>query len=167
MSDDSSWSRLLAVLRQLGAFAVVGGVGLIVDVGVFNLLLLHRSHLVAWPMLAKTASTALAIAVNWLGNRLWTFREHRRDDTVREGIEFLAASLLGSGVALVCLGISHYVLHLTTPLDDNVSANVVGLIVGSAVRFAAYRWWVFSDRSEGTAQPGESGRVTVTVAPRP
>lgn len=161
-------TRQPSVLAQLAKFAAVGGVGLIVDVGLFNLLLLHPSQSAAWPMIAKSASTACAIAVNWMGSRWWTFREQRRSDAVREGLEFLVASLLGSGVALACLGVSHYLLAFTTPVADNVSANVVGLIAGSAVRFAAYRSWVFADRSaRGPSQSSATPKVTTTVAPTP
>lgn len=162
---NSRWRGLLA---QIARFAAVGGVGLVVDVAVFNLLLLHPTQSGAWPMIAKSTSTLCAIAVNWIGSRWWTFRAQRRADAAREGLEFLLASLLGSGVALVCLGVSHYALDLTSPVADNVSANVVGLIAGSAVRFAAYRWWVFADRSANdAAQSATAPKVTTTVAPTP
>ncbi len=157
-----------AVGGQLLRFAAVGGVGFVVDIIVFNLLLHHPVPIAAWTIIAKTISTALAIAVNWVGNRMWTFRERRRADTVREAMEFLIASLIGSGVSLLCLGVSHYVLGLTTTFDDNVSANVVGLVLGSAVRFAAYRWWVFGDRSSADDVDAVStGSSTTTVAPSP
>ncbi|MFF3028084.1 GtrA family protein [Microbacterium sp. NPDC057944] len=156
--------RLGGLAVQIVKFAAVGGVGLIVDVAVFNLLLLHPMPVAAWPMVAKVVSTALAIVVNWVGNRLWTFRDRRRADAAREAVEFLIASLIGSGVSLLCLGVSHYLLNLTTTVDDNVSANVIGLLAGSAVRFAAYRWWVFAERG---IQTREAVKVTTTVAPTP
>jgi putative flippase GtrA len=159
--------RLTRLATQLLKFGVVGGVGFVVDIAVFNLLLLHPvAGLPAWPVVAKSVSTIAAIAVNWVGNRLWTFREHRRSDTVREGVEFLVASLVGSGVSLVCLAFSHYVLQLTTTVDDNVSANVIGLILGSLVRFAAYRWWVFADSSPEGVE-GVEGSTTDATAPMP
>lgn len=153
---------------QLLRFAAVGGVGFLVDIVVFNLLLRHPVPIAAWTIIAKAISTTLAIAVNWVGNRMWTFRERRRADAVREAMEFLIASLIGSGVSLLCLGVSHYVLGLTTTFDDNVSANVVGLVLGSAVRFAAYRWWVFGDRSpSGDIDAASTGSSITTEAPSP
>lgn len=166
MSDRGTRQRLAGILTQLVAFAVVGGVGFVVDVGVFNLLLLHPLSSAGWPIVAKSTSTALAIGVNWMGNRLWTFRAQRRADAVREGRDFLVASLIGSAVSLLCLGVSHYLLGLTTAVDDNVSANVIGLVFGSAVRFAAYRWWVFADRP-GAEAASERANVTTTFAPTP
>ena len=50
---------------------------------------------------------------------------------------------VGLLIALACLAISHYVLDLTSPLADNVAANVIGLGLGAAFRFWSYRRWVF------------------------
>ena len=44
---------------------------------------------------------------------------------------------------MLCLWFSRYVLGLTTPLADNVSANVIGLSLGAAVRFWVFRRYVF------------------------
>jgi len=150
-------SRATALMRQLMRFGAVGSVGFVVDVALFNLLLLvgTSSHLHGAAVLAKVVSTAAAIAVNWLGNRYWTFRDVRRADVAREAVEFAIVSILGSAVTLACLGFTHYVLHLTSPLADNISANVVGLALGSAVRFVAYRGWVFAT-SRSSAHVPES-----------
>ena len=146
---------------QVLAFTAVGGAGFAVDVWIFNVLLSLPVSAHGWPLVAKATSTAVAILVNWVGNRLWTFRDRRRTDTVREATEFVIASLAGSIASLACLGVSHYVLGFTSVWADNVSANVIGLALGSAVRFAAYRWWVFG------AERSTTGRSTTTVAPSP
>lgn len=138
------WQNLV---RDLARFTIVGGVGFVVDVALFNLLLstvLSPAHSDAGPIIAKTLSTGVAIAVNWVGNRWWTFRTHRRADLLKEGIEFAVVSAAGSAIAVGCLAFSHYVLDLTTPLADNISANVIGLALGSLFRFTLYRHWVFS-----------------------
>jgi putative flippase GtrA len=151
-----------AVVRQLVSFGLVGGVGLVVDIVVFNALrtTVFEPHFVhGGPIFAKVISTSLAIVVNWIGNRYWTFRTERRvgqpSAVVREGIEFAVVSLAGAGIALGCLWISHYLLGLTSILDDNIATNVVGLALGTAFRFALYRFWVFSGRrrsADATAQ---------------
>ena len=141
--------------RQLLSFAVVGGAGFLLDVGVFNVLSLtvFSSHTVAGgPLYAKAISTLVAIAANWLGNRWLTFRDSRRADVVREAFEFGIVSLAGGAIALACLWVSHYGLGLHSTLADNISANVIGLLLGSAFRFVAYRSWVFGARCT-LAQP--------------
>lgn len=143
-------SRLRRLLGQGIAFLAVGGVGFLVDVGVFNALratVLSPDHVANGELWAKAVSVSLAIVVNWVGNRTLTFRRERRSGSrrivMREAVEFFAASLLGSAVALVCLVVSHDILGLRSAAADNISANVVGLALGTALRFVLYRLWVF------------------------
>jgi hypothetical protein len=46
-------------------------------------------------------------------------------------------------IAWACLAISHYLLGLTGPLADNISANGFGLVLGTVFRFWSYRKFVF------------------------
>ncbi len=125
-------------------FGLVGLVGLVVDVSLFNLLSLSGPGWWAEPLTAKFMSTSVAIVVYWLGNRYWTFRRDKRSDVVRELIEFVLASVAGMLVTLATLWFTHYVLGFDSLLADNVSANIIGLGLGTLVRFALYRWWVWS-----------------------
>ena len=156
------------LLPQLVRFALVGGIGFIVDVALFNVLrltVLSPDVLAEGPVLAKVASTSVAIGVNWLGSRYWSFRLEQRRPAAREGFEFLAASLLGMGAAVLCLVISRDVLGFTSVLADNIASNVIGLALGSALRFALYRWWVFHPRRSGaTAAPAASATTGATNA---
>lgn len=147
-SAPATTSRLRILAVEFIRFGLVGGVGFIVDVGVFNLLrttIMDPSHMHEGPVIAKLVSTALAILVNWLGNRYWTFKERRRADMLRESIEFFAVSIAGMGIGLACLWFSHYVLHFTSLLADNISGNVIGLALGAVFRFVLYRVWVFGE----------------------
>jgi hypothetical protein len=54
-------------------------------------------------------------------------------------------------IAMTCLWISHYLIGLTSPLADNISANVVGLGLAVVFRFWAYRKHVFSGTGDGSA----------------
>jgi putative flippase GtrA len=86
-----------ALVTQFTRFGLVGLVGLAVDVGVFNLLLLTVLQPTAvheGPIIAKVISTSLAIITNWMGNRHWTFRHDRRHNWLREGVEFGIISVL-------------------------------------------------------------------------
>jgi putative flippase GtrA len=138
-----------ALIRQLIRFGLVGAVGLVIDVTVFNLLrvsVFEPSVVTEGPVYAKVVSTALAIMANWIGNRYWTFGRERRPKMVREGIDFVLVSLGGMVIGLGCLWFSHYVLGFTSLLADNISTNVVGLALGTAFRFWLYRTWVFSPK---------------------
>lgn len=134
------------LVAQFARFGVVGGVGLVIDVVLFNILLstvLAPESVASGPIWAKVISTAVAIVCNWIGNRYWTFREHRGPQLVREGAEFALASLGGLVIGVGVLWVSHYLLGFTSRLADNIASNVVGLALGTAFRFTLYRLWVF------------------------
>ncbi|MDJ0336502.1 GtrA family protein [Salinibacterium sp. G-O1] len=159
-------------ITQLARFGLVGLVGLVIDVGVFNLLratVLEPSVLHEGPFLAKVISTTLAIAANYVGNRYWTFAATKRSAVVREGLEFLAVSIGGMLIALSCLWISHYVLGFTSLLADNISSNVVGLALGTAFRFTFYRYWVFHPNRQRPLRPAVESALepeAATTQPR-
>ncbi len=139
---------------QFVRFGLVGLVGFVIDVAVFNLLratILSPDVIHEGPVYAKIISSSLAIIANWLGNRFWTFRAHRGRQLWREGIEFAIVSIGGMLIALACLWVSHYLLHFDTVFADNV-ANLIGLALGTIFRFTFYRIWVFAPR-RGEAAP--------------
>jgi putative flippase GtrA len=148
-------------VAQLGRFGVVGLVGFGVDLGVFNTLrltLLDPHQVQHGSFWAKVISTSLAIIVNWLGNRYWTFRHLRRPHWVREAIEFALVSLGGLLISLGCLWVSQYVFHQTSLLADNIATNGFGLVLGTLFRFTFYRLWVF--RGQKGELP-ETGSIAV------
>lgn len=169
-----------SLLAQLSRFGLVGLVGLVVDVGIFNILrltLLSPEALHEGPVVAKVISTSIAIVVNWIGNRHWTFRGERKSHWAREGVEFALVSVGGMGISLGCLWVSHYLLGYTSLLADNIATNVVGLVLGTAFRFTLYRGWVFKSRLEREPAPEEplhtaplpdgSHATALEVAPTP
>ncbi|MEI5585028.1 MULTISPECIES: GtrA family protein [unclassified Agromyces] len=138
-----AWNGFLAYVVKFG---VVGLIGLVIDVTLFNALRLGVLGEGTWAQSAigaKTISTTVAIIFNWLGNRYWTFRRHRRRHALREFAEYAVVSVGGMAIALLCLWISHHLLGFTSLLADNVATNVVGLALGTAFRFLLYRYWVF------------------------
>jgi putative flippase GtrA len=142
---DALLGRFAPLVRQVGQFAMVGGLGFIVDVGGFNLLRFAGGEgpLYHYPLTAKVISGAAATVVSWLGNRYWTFRHSRRRAAHYEFLLFAAMATIGTLIAMACLWLSHYVLDLRSPLADNISANGIGLVLAMTFRFWAYRRLVF------------------------
>lgn len=158
--------RLL--IAQLARFGVVGLLGFVIDVGVFNLLratVLEPSAIHEGPFIAKVISTCLAIAVNYVGNRYWTFGATKREQVMREGVEFVVVSLGGMLITLACFWISHYALGFTSVLADNIAGNVIGLGLGTIFRFAFYRYWVFHPSRSMPLRPAEGPVVPAGGAP--
>ena len=150
----------LALARQLAKFGVVGAVAYVVDVGVFNILrYVGENPLFAdQPLTAKIVSSAVATVVSWLGNRYWTFRHTRRPQARREFLLYVLMCSIGLGISLAILWFSHYVLGFTSPLADNIAANVVGLAAGTAFRFWAYRRFVFTNPAQSDPISPEQAR---------
>lgn len=151
-----------ALVTQLARFGAVGLIGLVVDVALFNILrvtVLDPAVIAEGPIIAKTISTSVAIAVNWVGSRYWTFRLDNRRPAGREVLEFALVSIGGLLIAVACLATSRYVFGFTSLLADNIASNVIGLALGSAFRFVFYRSWVFdarrvtSDQRDAKADP--------------
>jgi len=143
-----------ALVSQFMRVGAVGLVGLVIDVGLFNLLratLLDPSRVSVGALWATFISTSVAIVVNWLGNRYWTFRNERRAHWLREGLEFVLVSIGGLLIALGCVWFSENVLGLHSLLSDNIAKNVVGLVLGTLFRFTFYRLWVFRPSRPDTA----------------
>lgn len=140
---------LLRRIVELASFGGVGAVAFVVDVGGYNLL---RATImpdqVIW---SKVVSVSVAMIVAWLGHRYITFRGTRRKTVGRELVLFVVANGGGLFIAAACLYISHYIFGLTSPLADNISGNVVGLVLGTAFRYLAYRHIVFAPRKAPAA----------------
>lgn len=148
----------LSLARQFAKFGVVGAGAYVVDVIMFNVLLYAGADplLGGVPLAAKIASSAVATVVSWLGNRYWTFRQTRRRHAPREFLIFVVMCSIGLIISLSVLWFSHYLLGFTSPLADNIAANVVGLGAGTLFRFWAYRRFVFTN----VASPAEHDRAS-------
>lgn len=174
MALDTSPVRGSRLLPQLVKFGAVGAVGFVVNLVVFNGLMLTVFRGVHHgTILATLIATVIAIGTNWVGNRYWAFAAQRQSNTAREGVEFFIISLAGMGIPLFCVWLSHYVFGFTSLLADNIANNVIGLVLGTLFRFAFYRWWVFSPKraarkqARATAPTERPARETVTTTTLP
>ncbi len=134
-----------ALYREIAKFGIVGLTALVVDIGLFNFLRFAggAGPMFDRPISAKIVSVAVATLVAYFGNRYWTFRHRGRTHMSREMAMFFLLNFIGMAIAVGCLCISHYVLGFTSALADNLSANVIGLGLGTMFRFWSYRKWVF------------------------
>ena len=146
----SLWLRAEDLVHQIMKFGVVGLVALVVDVGLFNILRFAGGEgpLYDKPLTAKVISVIVATTVAYIGNRIWTFSDRGRTSYLREYVLFFVLNGVALLITLSCLWFSHYALGLTSPLADNISANVIGLGLGTLFRFWSYRKWVFPEVPE-------------------
>jgi putative flippase GtrA len=138
------------LVHEIAKFGVVGLGALVIDVGLFNLLRFAGGEgpMYDRPLTAKVVSVCVATTFSYFGNRYWTFRHRGRTSFGREYLLFFVLNGVGLLIAVGCLWFSHYALNLTGPIADNISANVVGLALGTMFRFWSYRRWVFPEDVE-------------------
>jgi putative flippase GtrA len=144
---DVALTRFLS--PELRTFLTVGGAGYVVDVMSFNML---RSAPVLGsvdPSYSRILAVALAMVVTYLGNRQFTWRGRSTGDRRREVSLFMVFNVIGLALSVVALVVSHDLLGLTSQLDDNVSANVVGLALGTLFRYWSYNRFVFTGARAG------------------
>lgn len=134
------YRRLEHLVHEILRFGVVGILALLLDLLLFNALLVWTDQ----PLTSKTVATAVATTAAFFGNRNWTFAHRRGGGRVRRAyVLFFLFNAVGLGIALCCLAVSHYLLGFTSQLADNIAANGVGLVLGTVFRFWTYRTFVF------------------------
>lgn len=150
------------LLREIAKFGIVGSCAFIIDVGLFNILMFGPGPLNDKPLTAKAVSVIAATTFAYFGNRFWTFRHRGRTHMGREYVLFFALNGIAMLIALSCLWFSHYALGLDSPIADNISANVIGLSLGTLFRFWSYRKWVFPALPDDSAERELAERDAVT-----
>ena len=122
-----------------------GLVAYVIDVGLFNLMV-HAGNPGVFenkPVTAKIIAAVIATLFAYAANREWTWRDRRRQGFAREYALFLLLNGVALVITIIPLAISRYVLDLDSALADNISANVIGVGLGTIFRFWSYRKWVF------------------------
>jgi putative flippase GtrA len=138
------WQRFLS---EGAKFLTVGGVATVVSFVIFNGLVhgylggpgpMHED-----PLVAFVIANLIGMVVSYRGSRSWAFR-HREAVGVAGGrVSFIVINIVSMVIPLACLSFTRYVLGLTDPFADNISANVVGLGLGTLARFWAIQRFIF------------------------
>ncbi|MEV7388259.1 MULTISPECIES: GtrA family protein [unclassified Streptomyces] len=132
-------SGLQRLVREVAKFGAVGGAGILVNLGVFNLLR-HATGLQV--VRASVIATVVAIVFNYLGFRYWTYRDRDKHGRTKELTLFLLFSAVGLVIENGLLYAATYGFGWDSPLQSNVF-KFVGIGVATLFRFWSYRTWVF------------------------
>jgi putative flippase GtrA len=147
-------ARTRQLLGEVVRFLAVGGVATAVSIVGFNVLvhglLIGAAPMADQPLPAYVAVNVVAGCVAYAGLRLWAFRHRGVSDPFGGLATFFVLGAVTMAIPVLCLWASRYALGLSSPLADNLSANVIGLGLGTAARFWVFRRYVF-DTVEVTA----------------
>lgn len=128
-------------IKEVLKFGIVGGLAFIVNASVTWFLM--STWLADGHSKAKFVAGVVATIFSWILNRLWTFRDKRQENTWREAWQFAVVNLIGIGVETACVFVTNYGLGLTSKTASFIGGTIIGTVLGTIVRYFAYRFWVY------------------------
>ncbi|MFF8713654.1 GtrA family protein [Streptomyces sp. NPDC015184] len=143
-------ARLELLAREIAKFGVVGGVGLVVNIGASNLLWRYTD---IPTVRAGLLATLIAVFGNYLGFRYWTYRDRDKSGRTRELTLFLLFSAVGAVIESGVLYTATYGFGWNSPVQSNVF-KIIGIGIATMFRFWSYRTWVFKALPEARPRPG-------------
>ncbi len=168
---------LPAKYRQFAKFLVVGGTTWVIDTGLF--FFLKHTVLNEKVLTAKIIAVLVAMIVNYVLNREWSFNDRGGRERHHEAALFFLLNGIGIVVNLAPLWISHYLIGLNaqnyTPFTENVadfiSGSIIGTILAMAFRYWAYQKFVFPELVADGVEPDEApvleNELTYNIPPHP
>ncbi|AZK94361.1 MULTISPECIES: GtrA family protein [Streptomyces] len=139
--------QLHQLVREVAKFGAVGGLGVLVNLAVFNLV---RQTTEIPVVRASIIATVVAIAFNYVGFRYFTYRDRDKTGRTRELSLFLLFSVIGLVIENGILYAATYGFDWDGPLQSNFF-KFFGIGVATMFRFWSYRTWVFRHQPEPVA----------------
>jgi len=164
-------SGLRRLVHEAAKFGAVGGAGLLVNLGVFNLMR-HSTDLQV--VRASVIATVVAIVFNYIGFRYFAYRDRDKGGRTKELTLFLLFSAVGLVIENGVLYAATYGFGWDSPLQSNIF-KFLGIGIATLFRFWSYRSWVFRalpareavasaesflEEAEGTVRPTVEQRAS-------
>ncbi|MEF3111932.1 GtrA family protein [Streptomyces chrestomyceticus] len=159
-AHDRTRGRLRRLIGELAKFGTVGGLGVLVNLGAFNIC---RAVTGLAVVRCSIIATVVAIAFNYAGLRYFTYRDRERGSRTRELLLFAAFSAVGLVIENGVLYVATYAFDLNGPIQNNFW-KFLGIGTATLFRFWTYRSVVFK-----LPAPAETPVIPVqrTAAPAP
>lgn len=125
----------------------VGGIATAASFVLFNLFLHGLFFTDAWmpdhPIMDYVIANTVGMLISYDLSRRWTFA-HRVSNHPDGGFTaYVVINVVTMLLPVGCLWLSRHALGLSDPISDNVSANVIGVLLGQGARFYLFRTFVF------------------------
>jgi putative flippase GtrA len=137
------------LVKEFGAFGVVGAVCFVLDVGLFQVLY-DLAGLGA--VTSKAIATAVSMTVAYVGHRYWSFSHRARPGVRREYVRFVLINVGTLAIGLAAVAFVRHGLQQESTLVLQ-AANVASIAVGTLIRFLAYKRWVFPAHEQPLVTP--------------
>ncbi len=142
-------SRLRRIGGEAVKFSAVNVVATAVAIFLFNALvhglpgLYSPGPLHSYPVLTYFIANTVGMLISFYGSRRYAFK-HRRPTGPGGGlVNYTIVNFASFVIPMACLWITRNVFNWDTVIADNVSANIVGAVLATLVRFWAFRRFVF------------------------
>jgi putative flippase GtrA len=136
-------ARLPAGMQQFVKFAVVGGIGTVVNLAVFSLIVYawgaaHGGRPLAVEQVASDLAFFTAVVSNFVLNRVWTF--HHDGPVLGNFTRFFIVSLVGLGLNLLAFTAFHHWLGV-----EEVVSQLLAIAVVTPCNFIGSKLWAFRE----------------------
>jgi putative flippase GtrA len=139
-----TYQRFTVLIHEVLKFAVVGGIGFVVQIAVTDGLHLGLGM---GPVTATAIGYVISAAVTFLGNRHWAFKHRQGKGLRHETLMFVFLNVIALGIQEAVVAIVHYGMGQHGGLAFNI-ATVLGIALGTIFRLWSYRKWVFLEVEE-------------------
>ncbi|MGR5124337.1 GtrA family protein [Vibrio harveyi] len=130
-------------MSRLLTFAMVGGVGFIVDTLIFMVLFQWAGVEL---MIARGLAFCVAATTTWLGNRCLTFSESTKDRAFNQWQKFMLSASISALPNFAVFKVT--TLLLGTQGTTVYIALVMGILAGMMSNYLLSMHWVFQQSSE-------------------
>ncbi len=125
------------ILNQVIKFMVIGGIGTVINLGI----LFAMTDLVRlWYISSAVVANAASVTSNFLGNKIWTFKNRIRD---KKGIGLQYAKYVMSNTAGIILQISLLFVFVHFFLIWYVASAVISIFIAFVLNFFLSKYWAF------------------------
>ena len=139
-----TYTRFTVLIHEVLKFAIVGGLGFVVQIGVTDGLHLGLGM---GPVSATAIGYVISAVVTFLGNRHWAFKHRQGKGLRHETLMFVFLNLIALGIQEAVVSIVHYGMHETGGVAFNI-ATIIGIALGTIFRLWSYRKFVFLEVKE-------------------
>ena len=140
------------ITGQFARYAAIGCLNVALFFSIFNLLTPDHATRVR-TIAAYSCAFLVTNVVSFTLNKLWAFKDKRRERVMHQYALFLLLTIVGLGLQLGVFSLLLIPLHQFGRLGRNVAA-LPGIPISVLWNFTAYRRWTFNSVTAAVTGPG-------------